>query len=127
MGKWKQKSEKFFQGRYGMDELGKAMLIANAIIYLIGCIFQSGFFLSLGIVGVTISLYRMLSRRQWDRNEENKKYMRYKKLWQLRYEQRNDSRIYMCKSCGRYIRVPKGKGKIMVTCTVCGDKRVHRT
>lgn len=66
-----------------------------------------------------------MSRQYWDRSEENRKYMRYVKLWQLKFENRKHSRIFMCKRCGKYIRVPKGK--IQVICTACGDKTIHYT
>lgn len=117
----------FFNGRYGMDELGKALLIAGAIVYFIGILLQSSILMTLALMAVFFELYRMMSRQHWDRSEENRKYNQYVKLWKLRYKERRVSRIYMCKSCGRMIRVPKNKGKVQVTCPVCGWKSIHRT
>lgn len=116
-----------FKGRYGIDSLGKTISISSIVIYLIGNLLQNTILISLTMMGIIIALYRILSKQQWDRSEENRRYQRYIKLWKLRYESRKDSRIFMCRSCGRYIRVPKGKGKIQVTCTVCGDKVIRRT
>lgn len=127
MNKWKQRINKFFQGRYGLDELGKAIIIADVIIYVLGLLLQSGLLMSLAMVGIIYAFYRVVSKQHWDRSEENRKYTHYTKLWKLRYQERKSSRIYICKSCGRYIRVPKGKGKIQVTCTACGSKSIHRT
>lgn len=48
-------------------------------------------------------------------------------LYKLKYEQRREYKIFQCKSCGRKIRVPRGKGKIEVTCPICGNKKICRT
>lgn len=127
MRKLKESLVRFFQGRYGMDELGKTLTIGSLAVYVLGVILQSSLLVTLAMMGVIYAWYRMLSRKHWDRSAENRKYNRYVKLWKLRYQERKTSRIYMCKSCGRMIRVPKGKGKIEVTCTVCGNKSIHRT
>ena len=127
MKKMREKLNKVFQGRYGMDELGKTLMVAGFILYAMGAILQSELFFSLSVVVMLLALYRMMSRQHWDRGEENRSYTGYTKLWKLRYENRKHSRIFMCKRCGKYIRVPKGKGKIQVTCTACGNKTIHRT
>lgn len=127
MKKIKEKINRFFAGRYGMDELGKTLLIVSSILYLLGGILQNGILLWLAIFGICFTFYRMFSRQHWDRREENRKYNRFLKLWKLRFQERKTSRIYVCKGCGRFIRVPKGRGKIQVTCTVCGNKSMHRS
>lgn len=127
MKKIREKLDKLFQGRYGLDDFGKALLVFSFITYILGIAAQSEMIFSLSIAGFIFFLYRAVSRKHWDRSEENRKYMSYTKLWKLKYENRKYSRIFMCKRCGKYIRVPKGKGKIQVTCTACGDKTIHRT
>lgn len=127
MKKFSKKINKFFQERYGMDELGKMIIMTSVVIYIIGVLGKSPYILSVALVGVFYELYRMMSKLRWERREENRGYMRYVKLWKRRYRERKHSRIYMCKSCGRFIRVPKGKGKIQVTCPTCGYKTIYRT
>lgn len=127
MKKMREKLNKVFQGRYGMDELGKTLMVFNIMLYVIGAVLQSELIFSLSIAVLVLALNRMMSRQHWDRREENRRYTGYTKLWKLRYENRKHSRIFMCKRCGKYIRVPKGKGKIQVTCTACGNRTVHRT
>jgi len=36
-------------------------------------------------------------------------------------------RIFTCKQCKQKLRVPKGKGRIMVTCSNCGNKFTKKT
>ncbi len=36
-------------------------------------------------------------------------------------------KIYKCKSCGQTLRVPKGKGKVKVTCPVCKSSFIAKS
>ncbi len=123
----KDRFNRFFQGRYGMDELGKIIMIFCTIVYILASFAGSPLFATAAMLGLFYEIYRMMSKRHYDRSQENKIYLKYKKLWKLRYDERKTSRIYICKSCGRFIRVPKGKGKIEVTCPTCGQKMIKRT
>ena len=38
-----------------------------------------------------------------------------------------DHKIFKCPQCKTYLRVPKGKGKILVTCANCGNKIEKKT
>ncbi len=127
MKKLKEYVNKLFRGRHGLDDLGKMLIGLSLVLYILGIALQSEFIFSVSLMVLIFSLYRIFSRQHWDRDEENRKYMSYIKLWKLRYKYRQNARIYMCKRCGKYIRVPKGKGKIQVTCKVCGDKTMRRT
>ncbi len=127
MGGFKQAVGRFFQGRNGVDDLGKFILIVDLIVYFIGILLNSSFLVTLAMMGVIYMFYRMFSKRLWERGEENKTFLKYKKLWRLRYENRKVCKIYLCKSCGRFVRVPKGKGKIEVKCPVCGHREIRRT
>lgn len=125
MRKVKEKLAKMFQGRYGLDELGGTLMMFSLAVYLLGVALKNAMVFFLSIAGIITVFYRVMSRQYWDRSEENRKYMRYVKLWQLKFENRKHSRIFMCKRCGKYIRVPKGK--IQVIYTACGDKTIHYT
>ncbi len=127
MKKAKKYVNKLFQGRYGLDDFGIMLIGMSLVLYLLGIVLKSEFIISLCLIVLFVSMYRILSRQHWDRGEENRKYLSYVKLWKLRIENRKYSRIYICKRCGKYIRVPKGKGKIQVTCTACGDKTIRWT
>lgn len=38
-----------------------------------------------------------------------------------------DHKIFKCPSCKTYLRVPRGKGKILITCSNCGHKLNKKT
>jgi DNA-directed RNA polymerase subunit RPC12/RpoP len=117
----------WFNGRYGLDDFGKVIIWASVILYILGSIFKNTFFWVLSLFGVVVFFYRFFSKETYARSEENCKFMRYIKLWKLKYEYRKTARIYMCPNCGKMIRVPKGKGKIQVTCPNCSHTIIRYT
>ncbi len=126
MNRLREKLSKWFLGRYGMDELGKSILGIATITYVLGIVFQKQLLLAISLIGFIFCIYRMLSRKYFEKNEENQRYLRSIQLLEIKYKNRKYFRVYMCKKCGRYIRVPKGKRKIQINCTVCGEKIIHR-
>jgi predicted RNA-binding Zn-ribbon protein involved in translation (DUF1610 family) len=110
-----------------MDDLGKVILAVSFLVYLLGTFRQNTALALVGMIGLIVFAARALSGDHWERNEENRKYLAYLKLWKLRYENRKTARIYMCDRCGRYIRVPKGKGKVQITCPGCGNHMIRST
>lgn len=123
--KWKL--YKFMQGRNGSDDLGRTLVYVGLIFYVIDLLFKAPVFGGIGLVIMVYCIFRMLSRNLYARREENRKFVTYMQTARLKFEQRKDYKIFRCKGCGRNIRVPRGKGKIEVTCPMCGKKTIHRT
>ena len=121
------KIQKFMQGRNGVDELNPILLYAVLVLYVLSIILQSLVLDYLAFAGVLYLLYRTLSRNLYVRREENRKVVTWLETTRIKMEQRKDYKIFKCKGCGRNIRVPRGKGKIEVTCPMCGKKTIHRT
>lgn len=78
-------------------------------------------------VAVGYGLFRVFSKNREKRLKENHVFMSYVELVKMNFEQRKTHRIFMCKVCGKKVRVPKGKGKIEITCPSCGNKMTHHT
>ena len=121
------KIQKFMQGRNGVDELNRILLYAVLVLYVLSIILQYLVLDYLAFSGVLYLLYRTLSRNLYVRREENRKVVTWLETTRIKMEQRKDYKIFKCKGCGRNIRVPRGKGKIEVTCPMCGKKTIHRT
>ena len=119
----------FMSGRYGTDELSKFML-AVCLVLLVINIFtrvQGVYLIALVLLGVCY--FRMFSRNYVKRSEENRKYL--DTVWKIknwflkkknRIIQSQDFHIYKCPSCGQKIRIPRGKGKICITCPKCRNQ-----
>lgn len=122
------------QSRNGNDDLCRTTFIASILLYILSVILDILSLESIGSIlyfvafcGIIYSLFRMLSGNVMARQRENEKYLQFISLQKKRYAMRKEYRIFACKGCGQHIRVPKKKGKVEVTCPVCGRKTIHRT
>lgn len=125
--KLRWKIQEFMQGRNGVDELNRMLMYAVLIVYALSVLLRAGILYYLAFFGMVYMLYRALSKNLYVRREENRKFMTWMETNRIKMEQRKDYKIFRCKGCGRNIRVPRGKGKIEVTCPMCGKKTIHRT
>ena len=124
----------FMAGRYGPDHLNTAILILAIIVSLVSRLIHIPMLVYLSYLILLLALWRMLSRNIYKRRAENDKFLRY---WSpikqkcLRFFGRlKNSRIYKyfkCPSCKNTLRVPRGKGKLQVTCPKCGERFIKKT
>ena len=116
----------FMQGRYGTDKLNMAILGAGLVVCVINMILQLPVItllltlLSYGLMGWAI--FRCLSRNTYKRYRENQKY-----LMLLQQFKDKEHRYYDCPRCRQQVRVPRGRGKISITCPKCKEKFIKKT
>lgn len=130
----KEKFYRFMQGRNGVDELARMHSWLVLILLLVGMFTRIGLF-SLLALGVLIYMYfRVFSRNTSKRYEENRKYLdfRYNRTvawnrFKKRFAQRRDYKFFKCPMCRQEVRVPRGHGKIEITCPKCREKFIRRT
>ena len=122
----REKFARFMSGRYGADQLSRFMVTAALVLMVINLFLGWGILSILVLALLVLCYFRMFSRNYQKRYEENLRYThataryRYwlskqKDLW----KQRKVYHIYRCPSCMQKVRVPRGKGKIIVTCPKC--------
>ena len=116
----------FMMGRYGSDKLNTALLVAAVVICLVSA-FIPFVTIKLGAMilyyGLMIwAIRRMLSRNTYKRYQENRKY-----LQMLERIKDREHRYYDCPRCRQQVRVPRGKGKISITCPKCKEKFIKKT
>ncbi len=116
----------FMAGRYGADQLSKFMLIVVIACLVLNMFTRWRILYLLSLVILGICYFRMFSRNYAKRSEENRRYLEATQRvrgWftkrKYRIEQSKDFHIYKCPSCGQKIRIPRGKGKICITCPKC--------
>lgn len=134
----KEKLMRFMQGRYGTDQFSKFLIGVGFVCIILSFFIRKGGVSSLlsGIIMILLVYvyFRMFSRNISKRYAENQKYLqvtsRFRGLFQKekhRMEQRKDYRFYKCPACSQQVRVPKGKGKIEISCPKCQNKFVKRS
>ena len=117
---------RFMYGRYGQDKLNRVILTAGVVMSLLALInpfWGLNLLLTLGAYALMgWSLFRCFSRNHYKRYQENRKYL----LMLDRMKDRNN-RYFDCPKCRQTVRVPRGKGKIAITCPKCREKFVKKT
>lgn len=117
---------RFMQGRYGNDALNRTMIWVSLIISVVGLFIRHPvtnkilFTVSYLLLGYTI--FRMLSRNTYKRYLENRRYLRF---WERLRDR--DHKHFDCPRCRQPVRVPRGKGKIAITCPRCREKFIRKT
>ena len=117
--------QRFMYGRYGSDQLGFFLIGVYFFLALLATVTDVMVFQLVGDVIFVWSIFRIFSRNISKRREENNKFMRKAqpvlKWLRLQQTMRKDKehRYFKCPNCSQYLRVPKGKGKITVTCRSC--------
>ncbi|MGO5021634.1 hypothetical protein ACTQ4E_00910 [Lawsonibacter sp. LCP25S3_G6] len=117
---------RFMYGRYGNDSLNLFFIVLYLSLYLLFALTHFELFYWISLVLVFVSLFRLLSRNIPARQKENAQFMRlagpviqwYR--FQRTMRRDKDHRYFKCPNCGQQLRVPRGKGKITVTCRSCG-------
>ena len=118
--------QRFMYGRYGNDQLNLFLLGLYLVVYLLLLFTRLTLLYWASLVLMGALLFRMLSRNIARRQSENAKFMRAAgpllSWFRLRRTIRRDKEhvYFKCPSCGQQLRVPRGKGRITVTCRGCG-------
>lgn len=126
-------------GRYGGDALGRFLLILGMVLLIAGMILSAISSTGTAIAGSILyilswivifwQLMRMLSRKIPKRRLENQWYLTKTAALRSRFAHAKDKnyRYYRCPKCGVTTRVPRGKGKIRITCPRCGESFIKNT
>ena len=130
----KERFARFMQGRYGMDEFNR-FLTGFVFVLLIANLFLKSSILNLITLALLIYLYvRMFSRNYSKRYGENQWYLNKKRpavqffqKKRSRAVQRKDYKLFKCPECKQMVRVPKGKGKIAISCPKCRKEFIRHS
>lgn len=125
---------KFMNGRYGGDQLSMVLLVLSLLLTSIGQLTKIPLISFIGYVPLGVSIFRMFSKDISKRRMENYKfsilispvYSWFKKT-QKHTKELKTHKFYKCPSCNTKLRLPKGKGKIVITCPKCKNKFEKRT
>jgi hypothetical protein len=136
---------RFMAGRHGGDQFSAALLILYCTLLILSSIFRSGLLLFLATAALIWCIWRMFSRNSERRWKENDWFLSWwTPFWHwlrslssrfhsaqdyaaIKARDRAVCRYFKCPKCKSRLRVPKGKGRISITCPVCHTQFIKRT
>lgn len=134
------KIQRFMAGRYGADQLWRALMIFYLIAIVITNIvyrFSKVAYYSLSVLSLAIivfAIFRVFSKNIEARRKENQDWLkltggiRQKFIFaKERNKQRKTHKFVKCKQCKMVLRLPKNKGKLNVSCPHCKNQFVVNT
>lgn len=119
------KVARFMRGRYGNDRLNQAMLVFALVMTFIGSLANNVPAILASDVIIILCFVRMLSKNIVRRQVENNTYLEltagirhYSKASYLSVKDKQ-YRYVVCPNCKQICRIPRGRGKIEITCPKC--------
>ena len=133
MNEFRDALYRFMYGRNGVDALNWALFAVELVLSLLSsfvrvqAVAATLYFLS--VVLMFVVLIRIFSRNLTQRRAENARFLSW---WAPKMDAMRGAKArradkahkYVRCSCGAYCRVPKGVGKVELTCPKCGRKKV---
>ena len=122
----KEGYQRFMEGRYGSDKLNMTILWLGVIHCVLSMLIPFKpvklVLWGLSYILMILAIFRAFSRKIYKRYQENRKFLRF-----LERLKDSDHRYFDCPRCRQPVRVPKGKGKISITCPKCKEKFIKKT
>lgn len=129
-----EKMRRFMYGRYGTDLLNLVLMIAGLIISMVAVLVR---FWPLNIFSYILYFYAIF--RIFSRNipARQKEYYSFLKVWtpiqkwfrikKTAFCERKQYKYFRCPNCHQYLRAPRGRGKIRVSCQRCHKEFNQKT
>lgn len=141
MNQFREKMADWMRGRNGMDHFSVFLSWAAMICLFLSWIPHLAILNTVALVLLIYSYFRVFSRNIAKRSEENRRYLlcmgKVRGWWWSirnwfrrlpgRVKQAPEYHIYKCPQCSQKIRIPRGKGKIIVRCPKCGNEFQKRS
>ncbi|MGN0204175.1 MAG: hypothetical protein ACI4BB_06510 [Coprococcus sp.] len=130
----RERIQRFMMGRYGNDQLNQFIFVIAIISMVIELITHWSLFYILALALLIYGYVRAFSKDINKRYEQNMRFLEKKDAIFNRFRkekyyasQRKDYHIYTCPQCRQKIRIPRGKGKISITCPKCRTSFIKKS
>ena len=130
----REKMRAFMSGRYGNDQLGRFTMAVGAVCLIIYMIFRLNVLYYITLFCLILYYFRAFSRNHTKRYEENLRFLQIRNRlpgnfrgFRTHMDERKVYRFYSCPSCRQKIRVPKGHGRISITCPKCRTEFIRKS
>lgn len=139
----RERLNRFMAGRYGVDELSRFMLYLSLFLMLSEFIlnfFSENAVVSLisrivnlvALIIIILNLVRIFSRNHTRQYKINQWFLRTKGRI-IGFFKGNRStadktkKVFKCPKCSQRVRVPRGRGRIEITCPRCRTRFIKKT
>ena len=130
----RERFRRFMAGRYGTDALNQFLSIVSIVLLLVALLSRVNLFTWVGMGVLIWCYYRTFSRTIPKRTEENYKFYTLKqqlegKVRSLKEQWANRKlyHYYRCPQCRQKLRVPRGRGRIQISCPRCGTQFIKKS
>jgi len=121
--------QRMLVGRNGVDRLSMTMIWAGFALLIIATFLGSNILSVLALTVYVLAIVRVFSKNTVKRSAENQFYLKKVntvrnaiKHRRNRFKMRKQYRYFKCPECKSWLRLPRGAGKVKVTCGHCGHK-----
>ena len=115
--------QRFFYGRNGVDQLNMVLAIAALALTLLSQFIFQNLFVFFGYAALGLCVFRMVSRNVEKRRKENAQFLALVSRFRGKTPRNGNQGNFCylkCPGCQQTVRVPRGKGKVKITCSRCG-------
>lgn len=130
----RERFRRFMAERYGTDALNQFLSIVSIVLLLVALLTRVNLFTWVGMGVLIWCYYRTFSRNIPKRTEENYKFYTLKqqlegKVRSLKEQWANRKlyHYYRCPQCRQKLRVPRGRGRIQISCPRCGTQFIKKS
>lgn len=134
MNGFRERMTRFMYGRYGADQLSRLYSGAAVVCLVLHLVIRLRVFYLAGILFLAYSMYRSFSKNTAKMSAQNQKYLtwRYQRIAKYNtakkhWAQRREYRFYKCPDCRQKVRVPRGRGRIAITCPKCSTEFIKKS
>lgn len=128
--KFVNKVQKFMYGRYGVDDLYKFLFGLYIVLFILNLFINSNIIAILNTLIVIIMLFRFFSKNIYARSNENKKYLKLKKILlkpfkNIKRNMNDKDHVYKkCHKCKKTLKLPlpSKRGIKHAKCPHCGKR-----
>lgn len=126
--------KRYTDGCYGMDELSNVLYVIALILIFVSLLPHCRILYYISLILIFITAFRFFSKETGKRMQEKELFLKafseikkdisaQKRHWQ----DRKTYKYFKCPHCRTYIRIPKGHGKVIITCPKCRTQFERKT
>lgn len=132
--KIKQSFRSLMTGRHGVDQFSVMLVWTGLSIYVLSAVLRSGLLSLLSLALYAYTVFRIFSRNNQKRTDENRRYLGVKnklstgfRQARTRFKNRKQYKYFRCPNCKAWLRLPRGAGVVTVTCGRCHNNFTQKS